>query len=227
MKLGEDFYQGKNVVRIAQALLGKALFTNLQGVVTGGIIVETEAYSWKERGCHAFDARKTARNAIMFEKGGHAYVYLCYGMHHLFNVVTNKQGTADAVLIPLQCEYYALEGLTQLLATIDLVRDHLNPRLAIEGVVLTMADGRTNLSADVATEARRHLGRLVFDTVIPRSVRLSEAPSHGLPIGRYAQESRGARAYADLAAEFLARHAPDGGPGDAAAAVEPEVAVLA
>lgn len=99
MKLGEDFYQGKNVVRIAQALLGKALFTNLQGVVTGGIIVETEAYSWKERGCHAFDARKTARNAIMFEKGGHAYVYLCYGMHHLFNVVTNKQGTADAVLI--------------------------------------------------------------------------------------------------------------------------------
>lgn len=99
MKLDEDFYQGKNVVRIAQDLLGKALFTNLQGVVTGGIIVETEAYSWKERGCHAFDARKTARNAIMFEKGGHAYVYLCYGMHHLFNVVTNKQGTADAVLI--------------------------------------------------------------------------------------------------------------------------------
>lgn len=99
MKLSEDFYQGKNVVRIAQDLLGKALFTNLQGVVTGGIIVETEAYSWKERGCHAFDARKTARNAIMFEKGGHAYVYLCYGMHHLFNVVTNKQGTADAVLI--------------------------------------------------------------------------------------------------------------------------------
>lgn len=120
----------------------------------------------------------------------------------------NALTAADAVLIPLQCEYYALEGLTQLLATIDLVRDHLNPRLAIEGVVLTMADGRTNLSAEVAAEARRHLGHLVFDTVIPRSVRLSEAPSHGLPIGSYAPESRGARAYADLAAEFLARQAP-------------------
>ncbi|MGK2852164.1 MAG: ParA family protein [Candidatus Limnocylindrales bacterium] len=120
----------------------------------------------------------------------------------------NALTAADAVLIPLQCEYYALEGLTQLLATIDLVRDHLNPRLAIEGVVLTMTDGRTNLSAEVAAEARRHLGRLVFDTVIPRSVRLSEAPSHGLPIARYAPDSRGARAYADLAAEFLARRAP-------------------
>ena len=118
----------------------------------------------------------------------------------------NALTAADAVLIPLQCEYYALEGLTQLLATVDLVRDHLNPRLAIEGVVLTMADGRTNLSAEVAAEARRHLGNLVYETVIPRSVRLSEAPSHGLPIGRYAPESQGARAYAELAAEFVARH---------------------
>jgi DNA-3-methyladenine glycosylase len=99
MKLSEDFYQGKSVVRIARELLGKALFTNVQGIITGGIIVETEAYSWKERGCHAYGARKTNRNAIMFEKGGHAYVYLCYGMHYLFNVVTNTEGTADAVLI--------------------------------------------------------------------------------------------------------------------------------
>jgi DNA-3-methyladenine glycosylase len=99
MKLAEDFYQGKNVVRIARDLLGKGLFTNIDNITTGGIIVETEAYSWKEKGCHAYGARKTARNAIMFEKGGHAYVYLCYGMHHLFNVVTNTTGTADAVLI--------------------------------------------------------------------------------------------------------------------------------
>ena len=99
MKLSEDFYKGGNVVKIARNLLGKGLFTRLDGVVTGGLIVETEAYSWKERGCHAFDAKKTQRNAIMFEKGGHAYVYLCYGMHHLFNVVTNVEGTADAVLI--------------------------------------------------------------------------------------------------------------------------------
>jgi DNA-3-methyladenine glycosylase len=99
MKLPEDFYRGKNVVKIARNLLGKGLFTNVSGIVTGGMIVETEAYSWKEKGCHAYDARKTNRNAIMFEKGGHAYVYLCYGMHNLFNVVTNEEGTADAVLV--------------------------------------------------------------------------------------------------------------------------------
>jgi chromosome partitioning protein len=117
----------------------------------------------------------------------------------------NALTAADAVLIPLQCEYYALEGLTQLLATLNLVRDHLNPGLAVKGVVLTMYDGRTNLSADVAAEARRHIGEGVFQTVIPRSVRLSEAPSHGLPISRYSPDSSGAIAYAALAAELRAR----------------------
>jgi chromosome partitioning protein len=120
-------------------------------------------------------------------------------------LTVNALTAADAVLIPLQCEYYALEGLTQLLATLNLVRDHLNPGLAVKGVVLTMYDGRTNLSADVAAEARRHLGENVFQTVIPRSVRLSEAPSHGLPISRYSPDSMGAIAYAALAAELRAR----------------------
>jgi chromosome partitioning protein len=120
-------------------------------------------------------------------------------------LTVNALTAADAVLIPLQCEYYALEGLTQLLATLNLVRDHLNPGLAVKGVVLTMYDGRTNLSADVAAEARRHLGERVFDTVIPRSVRLSEAPSHGLPISRYSPDSTGAVSYAALAAELRAR----------------------
>jgi chromosome partitioning protein len=124
-------------------------------------------------------------------------------------LTVNALTAADAVLVPLQCEYYALEGLTQLLATIDLVRDHLNPRLELEGVVLTMADARTNLSADVAAEARRHLGSAVYETVIPRSVRLSEAPSHGLPINRYAPESRGALAYGELAREFRSRRPRD------------------
>ena len=99
MKLAESFYQRANVVKIARELIGKGLFTQIHGVTTGGIIVETEAYSWKERGCHAYGAKKTTRNAIMFEKGGHSYVYLCYGMHHLFNVVTNNTNVADAVLI--------------------------------------------------------------------------------------------------------------------------------
>jgi chromosome partitioning protein len=120
-------------------------------------------------------------------------------------LTVNALTAADSVLIPLQCEYYALEGLTQLLATLDLIRDHLNPSLAVKGVVLTMFDGRTNLSADVASEVRRHLGERVFETVIPRSVRLSEAPSHGLPISRYSPDSPGAVAYAALATELLRR----------------------
>lgn len=99
MKLPAIFFEQKNVVKIARELLGKGLFTKIDGVVTGGKIVETEAYSWKERGCHAFEGRKTSRNEIMFSDGGYAYVYLCYGMHHLFNVVTNTKGIAEAVLI--------------------------------------------------------------------------------------------------------------------------------
>ena len=134
------------------------------------------------------------------------YDYLLIDCPPALGLLTvNALTAADSVLIPLQCEYYALEGLTQLLATLDLVRDHLNPGLAINGVVLTMYDARTNLSADVAAEARRHLGSLVFDTVIPRSVRLSEAPSHGMPIQRYSPESAGAIAYAALATEIRQR----------------------
>jgi len=99
MKLGEDFYQRDDIVQIARELLGKVLFTRINGIVTSGMIVETEAYSWRERGCHAYGSKKTQRNAILFENGGYAYVYLCYGMHNLFNIVTNKPGVAEAVLI--------------------------------------------------------------------------------------------------------------------------------
>jgi chromosome partitioning protein len=117
-------------------------------------------------------------------------------------LTVNALTAADGTLIPIQCEYYALEGLAQLVATINLVRDHLNPELAIEGAVLTMFDGRTNLSAQVAAEVRAHLRDHVFETVIPRSVRLSEAPSHGQPIHLYAPASAGAAAYQALAAEY-------------------------
>jgi chromosome partitioning protein len=120
-------------------------------------------------------------------------------------LTVNALTAADAVLIPLQSEYYALEGLTQLIATVNLVRDHLNPQLEIAGVVITMYDARTNLSADVAGEARRHLGAAVFNTVIPRNVRLSEAPSFGMPIALYRPDSRGAESYAALTDELLRR----------------------
>jgi chromosome partitioning protein len=118
----------------------------------------------------------------------------------------NALTAADGVLVPIQCEYYALEGLSQLLSTINLVRDNLNPRLRLSGVLLTMYDARTTLSADVAAEVRRHLGNSVFTSVIPRSVRLAEAPSYGRPIARYSPESRGAQAYQALASELLERY---------------------
>ena len=118
-------------------------------------------------------------------------------------LTVNALTAADGVLVPIQCEYYALEGLSQLLSTINLVRDNLNPRLKLAGVLLTMYDARTTLSADVAAEVRRHLGSTVFDTIVPRSVRLAEAPSYGRPIARYSPESRGAQAYQALAAEVL------------------------
>jgi chromosome partitioning protein len=135
-----------------------------------------------------------------------AYDYILLDCPPSLGLLTvNALTAADSVLIPIQCEYYALEGLSQLIATINLVRDHLNPELAIKGVVLTMYDGRTNLSAEVASEVRTHLTHAVFDTVIPRSVRLAEAPSYGHPIALHDPESRGAIAYRDLAAEIRRR----------------------
>jgi chromosome partitioning protein len=136
--------------------------------------------------------------------GAFDYVFLdCPPAVGLLTV--NALAAADAVLVPIQCEYYALEGLSQLLATIDLVRDHLNPELRLAGVLMTMYDARTTLSSDVVREVRTHLGDAVFTTVIPRSVRLAEAPSHGRPVVRYSPDSRGAQAYHLLALEVAAR----------------------
>jgi chromosome partitioning protein len=140
-------------------------------------------------------------------------------------LTVNALTAADGVLVPIQCEYYALEGLTQLVATIGLVREHLNPALEIKGVVLTMYDARTNLSSDVAAEVRRYLDAAVFKTIVPRSVRLSEAPSYGLPIELYRPDSRGAEAYRALSVELRAR---DGRPGtNLAAAADERLAVPA
>jgi chromosome partitioning protein len=117
----------------------------------------------------------------------------------------NALTAADSALIPIQCEYYALEGLQQLMATIELIRAHLNPDLRIKGIVLTMYDARTTLSAEVTAEVKKHLGDHVFGSIVPRSVRLAEAPSYGRPIPLYSPASRGAQAYHDLAAELMAR----------------------
>ncbi len=127
----------------------------------------------------------------------------------------NALAAADAVILPLQCEYYALEGLAGLLETVEVVRRQLNPGLALEGILLTMADRRNNLAKQVEAEVRNHFGEHVFRTVIPRNVRLSEAPSHGKPVILYDAHSKGAISYLQLADEILQRLAP---PSPAAAA---------
>jgi chromosome partitioning protein len=117
----------------------------------------------------------------------------------------NALVAADSILIPLNCEYFALEGIAELMSTIDRVRSALNPDLTIEGVLLTMYDDRTNLGQQVSANIRDHFGDLVYRTVIPRNVRLGEAPSHGLPVILYDARSRGAEAYVTLAHEFMGR----------------------
>lgn len=117
----------------------------------------------------------------------------------------NAMSAADSVLIPLQCEYYAMEGLSQMLNTIRLVRKGLNPAISIEGILLTMFDSRVNLARQVCEEIRSHFGDSTFETVIPRNIRLSEAPSHGQPILLYDVTSRGAASYLDLAKELIRR----------------------
>lgn len=120
-------------------------------------------------------------------------------------LTVNALAAADGILVPVQCEYYALEGLSDLMATLRAVKRRVNPRLEIFGVALTMYDGRTNFSAQVAQEVRRHFPGKVFAAVIPRNVRLAEAPSHGLPVNAYDKSSRGAAAYRAMAEEIKAK----------------------
>ncbi len=121
-------------------------------------------------------------------------------------LTVNALASANEVVIPIQCEYYALEGLTQLLRNVELVQRNLNPALEIEGVMMTMFDARTRLGSDVVDQVRRHFGDKAYRTVVPRTVRLSEAPSFGEPIEAFDPMSRGAIAYRQLAREFMARH---------------------
>jgi chromosome partitioning protein len=120
-------------------------------------------------------------------------------------LTVNALVAADRVIVPVQAEYYALEGLAQLMQSINLVKARLNPRLSIAGILITMSDARTRLSAEVEREVRAHFGGLVFDAVVPRSVRIAEAPSHGLPIIRYDRRSAGAEAYWKVAMELVER----------------------
>ncbi len=123
----------------------------------------------------------------------------------LSTLTVNAMTTADSILVPIQCEYYALEGLSQLINTVELVRDRLNPDLYIEGIVFTMYDARTNLSMQVVENVKENLQLHIYDTVIPRNIRLAEAPSYGLPITEYDPHSAGAASYRQLAEEIVTR----------------------
>ncbi len=141
---------------------------------------------------------------VLSSAGGWQYVLVdCPPSLGLLTV--NALAAADTLVIPIQCEYYAMEGVSKLMTTVDEVRRFLNPELAIDGVVLTMYDDRTNLAQQVAEEVRSVFGELVFRSVVPRNVRLAEAPSFGRPIHAYDLRSKGAQAYLELGREFLAR----------------------
>lgn len=138
------------------------------------------------------------------------YDYILIDCPPSLNMLTvNAMTTADTVLVPIQCEYYALEGLSQLIRTINLVKTRLNPKLEIEGVVFTMYDARTNLSLQVVENVKANLKQAIYKTIIPRNIRLAEAPSHGLPINLYDAKSAGAESYRLLAEEVIHRGEED------------------
>jgi chromosome partitioning protein len=150
------------------------------------------------------DGERYLAEALAGANGDYSFVFVdC--PPSLGPLTVNALAAADRVLVPLQAEYYALEGLAQLVRSVELIRARLNPRLAIAGLLLTMVDSRTRLAGEVSDELRRHFGALVFRTAVPRSVRLAEAPSHGLPAIAYDRRSAGADAYWKVAMELVER----------------------
>lgn len=150
------------------------------------------------------DKEYILKNAVDYIRDDYDFIIIdCPPSLNMLTV--NAMTTADTVLVPIQCEYYALEGISQLIHTIDLVQERLNSNLRIDGVVFTMYDARTNLSSDVVDTVKENLNATVYQTIIPRNVRLAEAPSHGLPINLYDPKSSGAESYRNLAKEIIER----------------------
>lgn len=181
MILTPEFYQQTNVVTIARKLLGKVLITRMNGELTAGRIVETEAYSFKERGCHAYNSRKTLRNEVMFADGGIAYVYLCYGMYNLFNVVTNKAGKAEAVLIralepvagqEIMLKRMNIQKLTRITSgpgklTRALGIERLHNGLSLCDTTITIDDTKTLNSKNIVATTRIGIEYAGTDTKLP------------------------------------------------------------
>ena len=164
--------------------------------------IELELGQAQDRNFRLREALKVLRD----DHGEDRFTYVLIDCPPSLNLLTvNAMAAADAVLVPLQCEFFALEGLTQLMRTVDLVRSGLNPKLEIQGVVLTMYDRRNALSEQVASDVRAHFGEKVYETVIPRNVRVSEAPSFGKPVLIYDLKCAGSQAYVKLARELVVR----------------------
>lgn len=195
----------------ARSISGAVLKTKVPGlfIVPGDANlsgVETELMTGLRPQHRLRDAFEAFRQEEDAAGGAGHFDYVLIDCPPSLNILTvNALTAADAVLVPLQTEFFALEGLTQLMQTIEAVRQNLNPKLEIQGVVLTMFDSRTNLSDQVANEVRNYMPEKVYKTVIPRNVRLSEAPSHGMPAIIYDQKAPGSIAYMDLARELIKR----------------------
>ena len=190
-----DLLDGAPVAEIARA----TRFANLELVPAkpelAGAAVELSRHT---------DGERYLQASLAGARDRYGYVFL--DCPPSFGTLTvNALAAADSVIVPVQAEYYALEGLSQLLGSIELVKARLNPRLGLLGILLTMVDGRTRLAAEVEAEVRRHFGDLVFTQTVPRSVRLAEAPSHGLPAIAYDRSSPGAEAYWKVAMELVER----------------------
>lgn len=168
--------------------------------------VELEIASSRDRAHRLTQAIKAVSGPVSPDGSTGGFTYVLIDCPPSLNLLTiNALTAADAVVVPLQCEFFALEGLSQLLKTVDQVRAALNPRLTIHGVVLTMYDPRNNLAGQVVADVRQFMGKKVYDTVIPRNVRVSEAPSHGKPVLLYDLKCAGAQAYLKLASEVIQR----------------------
>jgi len=176
-------------------------FPNLDLIPSNRDLVGVEVEFVGEEGWEGVLKRRLAEVADRYD------VVLLDCPPSLGHLTVSALAAADGVLVPLQCEYFALEGISELLSTVQRIQGGLNRRLALAGILLTMYDDRTNLSRDVADEVRRHFSDRVFETVVPRNIRLAEAPSHGLPIFQYDIKSRGAEAYLALAREIIRRAA--------------------
>ena len=190
-----DLLDGAPVAEIARP----TRFQNLELVPArpdlAGVAVELSRHA---------DGERYLQSSLAGARESYGYVFL--DCPPSFGTLTvNALAAADSVIVPVQAEYYALEGLSQLLGSIELVKARLNPKLGLAGILLTMVDGRTRLASQVEAEVRRHFGDLVFTTTVPRSVRLAEAPSHGLPAIAYDRRSSGAEAYWKVAMELVER----------------------